>query len=573
MSASRRAFSSPETRGAKKARSRSTGIQVIRLSFFLAAAARAAAARAVLALACACSPGIAAAIAPAIIENLASDDGDVRDKAIAALVAGGDARALPVLEAWRGGAARREPSGRVLLADGDRMIDAASGATVMPTPSNVEDVVVNNRLRRALDGAIGALRLASPDAAVRGAAAKALAADTDPLALPAIDAALARETDPAIKATLALTRATIQLGSDDRTQRLAAVRVLAESDQATTRTLLQGVLARNGDRYTEPDEAVRAEAEMSLRAVESRLARGDLVARVFSGLSLGSILLLAAFGLAITYGLMGVINMAHGELIMIGAYATYVVQGLFRRHLADAFDMYLVCAVPVAFAVSAVVGMALERAVIRHLYGRPLETLLATWGLSLVLIQAVRTIFGAQNVQVENPAWMAGGVEVMTGVVLPWSRIVIAAFAGVVLVTIGLLLTRTRLGLFVRSVTQNRAMADALGVPTARVDTLAFGVGAGLAGLAGCALSQIGNVGPDLGQSYIVDSFMVVVLGGVGQLAGTVSAALGLGIVNKFLEAWSGAVLAKIAVLVFIIVFIQKRPQGLFALRGRMAES
>jgi urea transport system permease protein len=534
---------------------------------------RIAAARIALVLVCACAPGLATAIAPEIVRDLASDDGDVRDQAIAALVAGGDVRALPVLEAWRDGAARRDPSGRVLLADGERMVDAATGAAVTPTPSSVEDVVVNNRLRRALDGAIGALRLASPDAAVRGAAAKALAADPDPRALAAITAAIARETDPATKASLTLTRATIQLASDDRDTRLAAIRALAESDQATTRTLLQGVLVRNGDRYAEPDEALRAEAELSLRAVESRLTRGDLVARVFSGLSLGTILLLAALGLAITYGLMGVINMAHGELIMIGAYATYVVQGLFRRHLPQAFDLYLVCAVPAAFAVSALVGMALERAVIRHLYGRPLETLLATWGLSLVLIQAVRTVFGAQNVQVENPAWMAGGVEVMTGVVLPWSRIVIAAFAAAVLAAIGLLLTRTRLGLFVRSVTQNRAMADALGVPTARVDMLAFGVGAGLAGLAGCALSQIGNVGPDLGQSYIVDSFMVVVLGGVGQLAGTVCAALGLGIVDKFLEAWSGAVLAKIAVLLFIIGFIQKRPQGLFALRGRTVEA
>jgi urea transport system permease protein len=318
---------------------------------------------------------------------------------------------------------------------------------------------------------------------------------------------------------------------------------------------------------------VRSEADRSLREVDSRLLKGDLGARVFSGISLGSILLLAALGLAITYGLMGVINMAHGELMMVGAYATYVVQNLFRAHAPAAFDAYLVAAIPAAFLTSAVVGMALERTVIRFLYGRPLETLLATWGLSLILMQAVRTVFGAQNVQVENPSWMSGGVEVMTGVVLPWSRIAIVAFSGLVLATMWLLLTRTRLGLFVRAVTQIRPMASALGVPTARVDMLAFGLGSGLAGLAGCALSQIGNVGPDLGQGYIVDSFMVVVLGGVGQLAGTVTAAFGLGIVNKSLEAWQGAVLAKIAVLVFIVVFIQKRPQGLFALRGRTVEA
>jgi urea transport system permease protein len=300
---------------------------------------------------------------------------------------------------------------------------------------------------------------------------------------------------------------------------------------------------------------------------------GDIAARIFSGISLGSVLLLAALGLAITYGLMGVINMAHGELMMIGAYATYVVQNLFREYLPGAFDWYLLVAVPVAFAVSGIVGMVLERTVIRHLYGRPLETLLATWGLSLILIQALRTTFGAQNVQVENPNWMSGGLEIMTNVILPWSRVAIIAFAALVLLIVWLLLTRTRLGLYVRAVTQNRAMASALGVRTPKVDMMAFGLGSGTAGLAGCALSQIGNVGPDLGQSYIIDSFMVVVLGGVGQLAGTVYAALGLGIANKFLEAWQGAVLAKIGILVFIIIFIQKRPQGIFALKGRAVDA
>ncbi|MGH8732186.1 MAG: urea ABC transporter permease subunit UrtB, partial [Burkholderiales bacterium] len=284
-----------------------------------------------------------------------------------------------------------------------------------------------------------------------------------------------------------------------------------------------------------------------------------------------SILLLAALGLAITYGLMGVINMAHGELIMIGAYTTYVVQGFFRN--SPFFDWYLVAAVPAAFVVSALVGMALERSVIRWLYGRPLETLLATWGISLVLIQAVRTIFGAQNVQVENPAFMSGGIQVLSNVVMPWSRIWIIVFAAGVLVGMWLLLSKTRLGLYIRGVTQNRDMAACIGVPTARIDTWAFGLGSGIAGLAGCALSQLGNVGPDLGQGYIVDSFLVVVFGGVGQLAGTVYAALGLGFANKLLESWSGAVLAKIALLVFIIIFIQRRPQGLFALKGRAVET
>ena len=291
--------------------------------------------------------------------------------------------------------------------------------------------------------------------------------------------------------------------------------------------------------------------------------------QAFNGLSLFTILVLMALGLAIVFGLMGVINMAHGELIMIGAYATYVVQNLFRAHLPGAFDWYLACAVPVSFLAAAAVGVFLERTVIRWLYGRPLETLLATWGISLMLIQGVRSLFGAQNVQVENPAFMSGGIEALTDVVLPWSRIVIIGFAFAVLAGMWLMLTRTRLGLYVRGVTQNRAMASCVGVPTGRVDMWAFGLGSGIAGLAGCALSQIGNVGPDLGQSYIVDSFMVVVFGGVGQLAGAVYAALILGLVNKVLESWSGAVIAKIVVLVFIIFFIQRRPQGMFALRGR----
>ena len=269
---------------------------------------------------------------------------------------------------------------------------------------------------------------------------------------------------------------------------------------------------------------------------------------------------------------MGVINMAHGELMMIGAYATYMVQNLFRAHWPGAFDWYMLAAVPMSFIVAALVGAALERSVIRWLYGRPLETLLATWGISLMLMQGVRTLFGAQNVQVENPSWMSGGVDVLANLTLPFNRLAIIAFAALVLAGVSLMIARTRLGLFVRGVTQNRKMAACMGVNTARIDTYAFALGSGIAGLAGCALSQVGNVGPDLGQGYIVDSFMVVVLGGVGQLAGTVYAALGLGVLNKLLEGLSGAVLAKIMVLVFIVIFIQKRPQGIFALKGRSAE-
>jgi urea transport system permease protein len=318
---------------------------------------------------------------------------------------------------------------------------------------------------------------------------------------------------------------------------------------------------------------VRAAAESSIRRIERTTFFIDLAGNFFYGLSLASVLLLAALGLAITFGLMGVINMAHGEMLMIGAYTTYVVLGQFQVHFPDWIDWYLAVAVPCAFAICALIGMALERSVIRFLYGRPLETLLATWGISLMLIQTVRLFFGAQNVEVSNPSWLSGGYEILRGVVLPWSRIAIVLFAAGLVGLVYLMLQRTRLGLWVRAVTQNRTMAAGLGIPTARVDMLTFGLGSGIAGLGGVALSQIGNVGPELGQSYIVDSFMVVVLGGVGKIAGTVVAALGLGMVNKFLEPFAGAVLGKIFVLAFLILFIQIRPQGIFALRGRAAES
>jgi urea transport system permease protein len=399
---------------------------------------------------------------------------------------------------------------------------------------------------------------------LRLAAAKALASGADASMLPLVKKALEKEADADIRPLLELVAASMEMKSGDKAQRLAAIRMLGESTSPNSKTLL-------AEAARDADEDVRFEAQKSLRAVEGRLAWGERLGLLFAGVSLGSILLLAALGLAITYGLMGVINMAHGELIMIGAYTTYVVQVLFRK--TGFFDWYLLAAVPASFAVAAAVGMLLERVVIRWLYGRPLETLLATWGISLMLIQFVRTLFGAQNVQVENPAFMSGGIQALSNLVLPWSRVMIILFAALVLAGMWALLTRTRLGLYVRGVTQNRAMASCVGVPTARVDTWAFGLGSGIAGLAGCALSQLGNVGPDLGQGYIVDSFLVVVFGGVGQLAGTVYAALTLGFANKFLEAWSGAVLAKIALLVFIIIFIQRRPQGMFALKGRAVEA
>jgi len=513
------------------------------------------------------------ALDAAAVAKLAHGDSDEKIEAINALVAAGDERAAPLLQALADGELFLAGK-RVLIVRGDESTDALTGEKVSPTPTGLEDVVANNRIRREIGAAVAGLKLSSPRREARLAAAKELAGGADEAMLPRVKQALAGEKDAEIRALLELTSATIELDSSDKALRLEAIRTLGASSNPSIKTLLLPLVARDkAGQYAEPDSELREEAQKSLRAIGGRLAWGERAGLLFAGVSLGSILLLAALGLAITYGLMGVINLAHGELIMIGAYSTYVVQNLFRAYAPEAFDWYLVFALPPAFAASALVGMALERSVIRWLYGRPLETLLATWGISLVLIQAVRTLFGAQNVQVENPAWMSGGIEVLGNVVLPWSRIVIIGFAAAVVAGIWLLLTRTRLGLFVRGVTQNRAMASCVGVPTARVDMLAFGLGAGVAGLAGCALSQIGNVGPDLGQAYIVDSFMVVVLGGVGQLAGTVYAALGLGLVNKMIESWSGAVIAKIAVLVFIVVFIQKRPQGMFALRGRAVEA
>ena len=455
--------------------------------------------------------------------------------------------------------------GKAYIVRAGKVTEAATGAAAT-LPADAEDVVNNNRVRREFEAAMAALKLFSPDRAVRDKAIDELKDGADEGKLVVIEKAIVAETDAALKVRLELLRAAVMISSPDKAKRLNAARLLADSEQPATRALLTEKLG------SEADPEVKAAIAASLDKVQSRLVWGERLGVLFSGISLGSILLLVALGLAITYGLMGVINMAHGELMMIGAYATYLVQNAFHAWWPGAFDAYILAAIPASFLAAAAVGAVLERTVIRWLYGRPLETLLATWGISLILMQTVRSLFGAQNVSVENPSWLSGGVQVLPNLTLPYNRMAIIVFAALVLIGMALLISRTRLGLFVRGVTQNRRMAACVGVNTARVDTYAFALGAGIAGLAGCALSQVGNVGPDLGQGYIVDSFMVVVLGGVGQLAGTVYAGLGLGILNKLLEGWQGAVLAKIMVLVFIVIFIQKRPQGIFALKGRSAE-
>ena len=509
-------------------------------------------------------PAASFALTPEQAGRIAAGESDDRIAALNEAVSAADPAVGPLVQALLDDAVKTAGGKAFIVRDG-KTTDAATGAAAA-LPAGAEDVINNNRVRREFEAALAGLALFSKDRAAREQAIDKLRDGADDGKLAVIERAIAAETDAGLKERLSLLRAAVMISSPDRARRLDAARLLADSEQPTTRSLLIERLAAEGD--TEVKAAIAA----SLGTVQSRLAWGERLGLLFSGLSLGSILLLVALGLAITYGLMGVINMAHGELMMIGAYATYAVQNVFRSALPQAFDWYIAVAVPASFFAAALVGAVLERTVIRWLYGRPLETLLATWGISLILMQTVRTLFGAQNVGVENPGWLSGGVQVLPNLTLPYNRLAILAFAALVLAGVALLISRTRLGLFVRGVTQNRRMAACVGVNTARVDTYAFALGAGIAGLAGCALSQVGNVGPDLGQGYIVDSFMVVVLGGVGQLAGTVYAGLGLGLLNKLLEGWSGAVLAKIMVLVFIVIFIQKRPQGIFALKGRSAE-
>ncbi len=510
-----------------------------------------------------CAPAVA--LTPQQARALAIGETESRIGALNALLAAADDKTVALIQALADDAVKFSASAVVVVRDG-KGFDPVTGAEVA-LPEAAEEVINDNRMRGELDLALASIKLFSTDVRVRAEAVKTLQGETDEARLPLIERALAAESDAGVKRSLVNLRFAMLLGSPDKARRLEAATALGASGTPATKTLL---IERQ---KVETDADVNAAIAIALRSIEGRLAWGERLGVVFTGISLGSILLLVALGLAITYGLMGVINMAHGELMMIGAYATYLVQNLFKAYAPGAFGAYLLVAIPVSFAVAALVGALLERSVIRWLYGRPLETLLATWGISLILQQAVRSLFGAQNVPVENPSWLSGGVDVMSNLTLPFNRVAIVVFAVLVLAAVAALIAKTRLGLFVRGVTQNRRMAACMGVNTARIDTMAFALGSGIAGLAGCALSQIGNVGPDLGQSYIVDAFMVVVLGGVGQLAGTVYAALGLGVLNKLLEGWQGAVLAKIMVLVLIVVFIQKRPQGIFALKGRSAEA
>lgn len=504
-----------------------------------------------------------AKISSAELKPLFGENFDAKVKVVQSLSKEGSPEALEILQALSAETLFLYPQG-IVVQKNDQYIDPLTARPVTPKADELQDVVLNNQLRAKVDNALLGLQLASTDSRIRAKAIDALIKDSEPETFPLVEKLLISEKDPALRPKVEKLWALLALQSDNQESKLKAIALLGDSGDPQVAALLSPLSKEGGP--------VQDAAEKALEKIKKAGIGGEILGNVIAGFSYGSILLLCALGLAITYGLIGVINMAHGEFLMVGAYATYIVQGLFRQYAPTYLDWYLLFALPVAFVSAALVGILIERTAIKFLYGRPLETLLATFGVSLLMIQLTRTIFGAQNVEVANPSWMSGALQILPNLVVPYNRIIIFAFAIAVVIVTWLVLNKTRLGLFVRAVTQNRTMAACVGVKTIRVDMYAFAFGAGIAGLGGVALSQIGNVGPDLGQSYIVDSFMVVVFGGVGQLAGTIYGAFGLGIASKLLEPFIGAVLAKIAILVFIIIFIQRRPQGLFALKGRSVD-
>jgi urea transport system permease protein len=518
-------------------------------------------------LALAAAPAVAQSFDDALA-NFAKDSFSDTEAGINAVAVSGNPLAAEIIQALENSRLFVDSATKkvYIRQPGGRTLDASTGNAVN-APSDIKQVRINNRLRRAIEAAMGGLTLLSPDPGKRFEAAQAVFKSRDAALLATLDAALAKEGDSRIKRALGEARAAVLLYKPDSTEveKLEAVNVLKARGDQEALAVLSGLPADTPPR-------VLQSAKDGIAAIQSDLAMWATVQNAWYGLSLGSVLLLAAIGLAITFGVMGVINMAHGEMVMIGAYVTFAVQETIRIHNPALFDYSLLIAVPLAFMVSGALGIFIERSIIRFLYGRPLETLLATWGLSLILQQAVRTMFGPTNREVGNPSWMSGAFEVGQ-ITITYNRLWIIVFTLAVFVGLLALLRFTRIGLEMRAVTQNRSMAAAMGIRTSRVDALTFGLGSGIAGIAGVALSQIDNVSPNLGQSYIIDSFLVVVFGGVGNLWGTLVGAFTLGIANKFLEPFAGAVLGKIAILVLIILFIQKRPRGLFALKGRAVEA
>ena len=504
------------------------------------------------------------------LSRFSADSFDETIEGINGVVTSGNALAAPVITALQEGRLLfSAESKRIFIRDrSDRLIDAATGEPIAGSPpADLTPVRLNNRLRRIVEAALGGLTLMAPDPGKRLEAAQAVLRSKDANALPALDQAIAKETDVRVKQALIEARAAVVLYLDTASDadKIEAIDQITQRGDQEALSLLGGLPAN----ASAPVKKAAADAIVS---IQSSLAIWTAVQNTWYGLSLGSVLLLAAIGLAITFGVMGVINMAHGEMVMLGAYTTYVVQELIRAHNPALFGYSLAFAIPLAFLFAGFVGILIERGIIRFLYGRPLETLLATWGLSLIIQQGVRTAFGPTNKDVGNPSWMSGSFD-LGHITITYNRLWIIVFTLLIFVGLLALLRYTRFGLEMRAVTQNRAMAASMGIKTSRIDALTFGLGSGIAGLAGVALSQIDNVSPNLGQGYIIDSFMVVVFGGVGNLWGTLVGAFTLGIANKFLEPYAGAVLAKIAILVLIILFIQKRPRGLFALKGRAVEA
>ena len=501
-------------------------------------------------------------------------------EAIDALGALGDDRALAVLQAFADGRLYRRKSDKLVVI-GERAGDAFALTSPVSSESlgtassrDIKKIIANNKLRGQIRGVLGQLALFSPDPDARLLAAQNVIASPTEDALGLLKRARDRETEAGIRETLETGIAMLELAADDPALRLAAAATLAERSDPDIKSALEQRLLEIDGAPVEPDEKVRAALQEAVDDINDRLALFGIAENLIFGLSLGSVLLLAAIGLAITFGVMGVINMAHGEMIMLGAYTTFLVQEIFRSVVSpELFGLYVLVSIPAAFFVAAAFGVLIERGCIRFLYGRPLETLLATWGVSLILQQLVRSLFGANNREVANPDWIAGAVSFGGGVSVTLNRIYIVIFCIMVVAALAAFIRYSRFGLQMRAVTQNRGMASAMGIRTGQVDALTFALGSGIAGVAGVALSQISNVSPNLGQNFIVDSFMVVVFGGVGSIWGTVVGAFSLGIVNKFLEPVSGAILGKVVVLVIIILFIQKRPRGLFALKGRAAES
>ncbi|WP_240617945.1 urea ABC transporter permease subunit UrtB [Methylomonas sp. Kb3] len=508
------------------------------------------------------------------LEQLRTGSMAEREQAIATL--GSDSNNLKLLQALQDGKLFDfKAEGKLVLAQespaGYQLSDPLSGSVLAEVERGaIGKINLNNKLRGVLRKTIAQLQLNDTDPVLRLIAVQALANDIDDKAVILLRDHLATETDAEIKTAINKMLLLQDINSPEKDQRIAAIGALKDLDSQDVVNKLQAIIDKDADgNFLETDSDVRNLAEAALIKIRERMQAYAAAETVFFGLSLGAVLVLSAIGLAITFGVMGVINMAHGELMMLGAYTTYVMQQIMPNNLGTA----LILSIPMAFLVAALVGIAIERGIIRFLYGRPLETLLATFGVSLFLQQAVRSIFSPLNRSVATPDWMSGSWQINDFLSLTWNRFYILIFCLLVFTALLQILKRTKLGLEVRAVAQNRGMARAMGIPTARVDAMTFGLGSGIAGVAGVALSQITNVGPNLGQAYIVDSFMVVVFGGVGNLFGTLVAGFSLGIANKVLEPYAGAVLAKILVLVFIILFIQKKPRGLFPQKGRAAES